>query len=405
MDDRAALPQGARMRHQVNDLPSSNLASRTGALRIADVEAYCLERVVPQGTSSARQELCLIRVVTECGRHGWGEAHSSASVVCAAINAPKTHDRAQGLALLLKGEAIDDPRRLWRRMYEGTSWIGRDGPVLHAMAGVDIALWDLLSQARGEPMWRSLRDLSNYDQPAMPMPTYASGEAAPTPRATAERLKLDLLAGFRDVKIGGAPFGEALENDLACLEVARAVIGHKARLMVDVAQIWDAETTIARSKAFRPFELTWIEEPLSRDDLEGQASLTGLRIPIAAGKAEAALPAFQRLMNTEGVDILQINVSRVGPTMGIAVALEASRRGIMVATHSQTAAVNLQASLHFLNAIPNALTLEYPRLQLAIWGDLAAPPGLNAAGLVPPPAAPGLGLVPHEAVMRQSRMA
>lgn len=393
------------MGRKLSDPDSTNLAWQAGSLRIAGVEAFALERDAPQDLASGREELCLIRVVTECGRSGWGEAHSSASVVRAVIDAPKINPRAQGLAVLLKGEVIDDPRRLWRLMYDGTSWFGRDGAALHAMAGVDLALWDLLAQEKGAPIWRCLRGVSDYDQPAMPMPAYASGKAASTPRATAERLKFDLLAGFRDVKIGGAPFGEDLENDLACLEVARAVIGYRARLMVDVAQIWDPETTLARAQAFRPFELAWIEEPLDRDDLEGQARLTGSRVPIAAGKAEATLPAFERLLNTEGVDVLHVNVSRTGFTMGVAVALEASRRGVLVATHSQTAAFNLQASLHFLNAIPNALTLEYPRLQLAIWGDLAAPPGLNAAGLVPPPAAPGLGLVPNQAVMRHFEMA
>ncbi len=383
----------------------TNPPGKGAALRIAGVEAFALERDSPQDLASGREELCLIRVVTECGRSGWGEAHSSATVVRAVIEAPRINNSAQGLAVLLAGEVIDDPQRLWRKMYAGTAWFGRGGAAMHAMAGVDLAIWDLVAQLAGTPIWRCLRSLSDFDQPVTAMPAYASGKAASTPRATAERLKFDLLAGFRDVKIGGAPFGDDLENDLACLEVARAVIGYRARLMIDVAQVWDPETTLARAQAFRPFELAWIEEPLDRDDLEGQAQLTGSRVPIAAGKAEASLPAFERLLNTEGVDVLQINVSRTGLTMGVAVALEASRRGVLVATHSQTAAFNLQASLHFLNAIPNALTLEYPRLQLAIWGDLAPPPGLNAAGQIPAPTAPGLGLVPNQAVMRHFQMA
>lgn len=389
-------------------LSPSELTSQlapAGTLRIAGVEAFALERESPQDLSSGREEVCLIRVVTECGRSGWGEAHSSASVVRAVINAPCINPKAQGLNVLLQGEVIDDPRRLWRAMYVGTSWFGRDGAALHAMAGVDLAIWDLIAQQAEAPIWSCLRSLSNYDQPAMPMPTYAAGKAGSTPRATAERLKYDLLAGFRDVKIGGAPFGENLENDLASLEVARTVIGYRARLMVDVGQIWDPDTTLARAQAFRPFELAWIEEPLDRDDLVGQTRLAGSRVPIAAGKAEATPVAFERLLNTEGVDVLHINVSRTGLTAGLSVALEASRRGVLVATHSQTAAFNLQASLHFLNAIPNALTLEYPRRQLAIWGDLAPAPALNAAGQVPPPAGPGLGLVPNQAVMRQFQMA
>jgi L-alanine-DL-glutamate epimerase-like enolase superfamily enzyme len=98
-------------------------------------------------------------------------------------------------------------------------------------------------------------------------------------------------------------------------------------------------------------------------------------------------------------------VSRTGFTTGVSVALEASRRGVLVATHSQTSAFNLQASLHFLNAIPNALTMEYPRLQQAIWQDLAPPPGLNAAGHIAPPSAPGLGIAPDPLVMQQSLVA
>lgn len=388
-----------------NASKSSKDAFMARKLRIAGVEAFALAKDTSQGPLTGREELCLVRVVTECGRSGWGEVHSSASVVRAVVEAPKSSQNTQGLAVLLTGQTIDDPRRLWRLMYDGTSWFGRDGAALHAIAGVDLALWDLIAQEAGAPIWRCLRILSNYDQPAMAMPVYASGKSVRSPRETAERLKFDLLAGFRDVKIGGPPFGSDVDNDLACLEVARTVIGYRARLMVDLGQTWDPETTLERAQAFRHFELAWIEDPLDRDDLEGQARLTGSRTPIAAGKAEATQPAFERLLNTEGVDVLQINVSRTGFTTGVSVALEASRRGVLIATHSQTSAFNLQASLHFLNAIPNALTMEYPRLQQAIWQDLARPPSLNSAGHIAPPSDPGLGIAPDPSVMQQSLVA
>jgi L-alanine-DL-glutamate epimerase-like enolase superfamily enzyme len=122
-------------------------------MKITDIETVILrmpEPVLPNGDNL--QDMLIIRIHTDEGLVGIGEAHTSPTVLKAVIDAPVSHLTTQGLKGLLIGK---DPRRineLWESMYRHTASYGRRGVVMQAISGIDIALWDLLGKALGQPI-------------------------------------------------------------------------------------------------------------------------------------------------------------------------------------------------------------------------------------------------------------
>jgi len=115
-------------------------------LRIANVSAK----------TASCQDAVLIRVQTDTGLEGIGEADSSPEVVKAIIDAPFSHNIACGLRELLIGENPLESERLWQKMYRRTMYFGRKAVGITAMAAVDMALWDLKGKHFGEPIHRLL---------------------------------------------------------------------------------------------------------------------------------------------------------------------------------------------------------------------------------------------------------
>jgi L-alanine-DL-glutamate epimerase-like enolase superfamily enzyme len=367
--------------------------------RIAAVDAFCLER--PADALSPRAEHCfLLRLVTEDGLTGWGEGHGSPYVMRAAIEAPVTHASAQGLAHLLLGAEAGDIPALRHRLDRGTQWIGRDGAVAQAIAAAELALWDLAGQRAGQPVAKLLADA-----PARDVRAYASGKVAATPAATHARLAAERAAGFDAFKIGWPPFGADADADCAYLDAARDAIGARD-LMLDAAQAWDAATAAERARRFAAYRLGWIEEPLDRDDLAGQAALRAQRLtPIAAGEGECGLPGLKRLLDHGCVDVLQPDVTRCGLLAALQAARLAQAEGLAVASHSFTTALNVTAHLHLLAALPGALLLEWPVRPLLIWNELFPGAPRVTGGRVAVPDAPGWGLAPDPIALRRWALA
>ncbi len=361
--------------------------------RITAVEGHPLR--LPAETPGGRREECfLLRLVTEDGREGWGEAHGSPWLCHAVIEAPVTHVTAQGLRHILLGQPADDVAALRRRMEKGTQWIGRDGVVMQAIAAAELALWDLAGQRAGLPVARLLSAT-----PRHALPCYASGKVAATPQATAARIAAERASGFTAHKIGWPPFGASLDTDIAFLEAARDAAAPGATLMVDAAQAFDEATALSRTQAFARFGLAWLEEPLDRDDLPGQARLRAASpVPIAAGEGECGLPGLARIAGV--VDVLQPDVTRCGILAAMAAAGLAPR----VCSHSFTTLLNVVAHAHALAAMPNGWMLEWPVRSLALWDSLFPGAAVTRDGAFAVPDAPGWGIRPDPAALLLHRM-
>jgi len=149
-------------------------------------------------------------------------------------------------------------------MYEGSIFYGRQGAVIQAMSGIEIALWDIAGKATGRPVHQLLGGAFRKKLQA-----YASILFGDTPAET-ERIGRELVEqGYRAVKFGWGPMGLSEESDLAQARAARRGVGSAMELMVDAGLCWDTATAIRRARQFEEFNLTWLEEPLHPDNLQG----------------------------------------------------------------------------------------------------------------------------------------
>jgi L-rhamnonate dehydratase len=355
---------------------------------ITDVETVYLRSPQVLERTDSSQDALLVRVFTDAGLVGIGEVDSCPTVVSAVVNAPMSHTQVHGLRSLLIGENPLDIRRLWDKMWNGTLYYGRGGVVVHAMAGIEMALWDIKGKALGVPVHQLLGGSYRTHVPA-----YASYMFDWTPEATAVRAKEAVAAGFRAVKFGWEPFGRDPVTDEAFVASLRRAIGDDTRLMIDAGLAWDAPTAIERCRRFEPYNVFWIEEPVPPHDLVGYGRISSrVQQRIAAGEQETTVDGFIRLMDVGKVSVVQIDLSRVGFTQALDIAAAAARRGLLVCNHGFTTGVNVAAALHFLAAIPNALMLEYCAQPSPLTQFLVKNRPAFVDGSVVVPQEPGLGV-------------
>ena len=366
-------------------------------MKITNVEAFYLRLPNIQERTDSSQDALIVRVSTDAGIVGWGEVDGCPHVTKAIIEAPTSHTLVTGLRNILMNENPLDTERLWQKMYQKTLYYGRNGAVIQAMAGIDLALWDIKGKAFQQPIWRLLgggfRDK---------LRVYASNMMQFTAQATADRAKQAMDKGYTAVKFGWEPFGKSLKADLQYLDAIRKAIGDDSDFMLDVGLIWDAKTTIQRGRAFTPYNLFWIEEPLSPDDLEGYGKVsTALDQRIAAGEEECTVGGYIRLMDEGKIDVVQVDLTRCGFTQSMKIAAAAHERGLLVINHNFTTDINTAASLHFLASIPNAVIMEYCVEPSEISRALAKNPIPIVDGYAAVPQAPGLGVEPNPVMIEK----
>src|SRR5256885_5956051 len=179
-------------------------------LRLPDVNERC----------DGSQETLVVKVHTDEGIVGVGEVDSSSLVAKAIIEAPLSHMMCRGLAECVLGEDPFEIDRLIHRMYEGSIFFGRQGAVIQAMSGVEIALWDIVGKATGRPVYQLLGGGFRKKFKA-----YASILFGDTPEET-EAIGRKLAGqGYRAVKFGWGPMGQSEASDLAHVRSAREGLG------------------------------------------------------------------------------------------------------------------------------------------------------------------------------------
>ncbi|MGF3022037.1 mandelate racemase/muconate lactonizing enzyme family protein [Methylobacterium aquaticum] len=267
-----------------------------------------------------------------CGRNG------------AAIDAILTRDIPDQLV----GQEADRIAHIWHRIWWGQHYGGRGGAAVLAQSAIDMALWDLKAKRLGEPLWTLL----GGNDPRVP--AYAGGIDLHLPLDALLRQTDDNLAkGFRAIKMKvGRP---RLSEDVERVRAMREHLGDGFPLMVDANMRWSADEAIRAARAFQPFDLTWLEEPVIPDDVAGQARVVregGL--PIAAGENLRSLWDFKQLIAAGGVTYPEPDVTNCGgvtPFMKIAHLAEAFN--LPVTSHGAH-----DVTVHLLAACPNRSYLE-----------------------------------------------
>jgi L-alanine-DL-glutamate epimerase-like enolase superfamily enzyme len=285
---------------------------------------------------------------------------------------------ADEIAPVLAGRTLARPEPVWCELWRRMLRFGRGGVVSVALAAADVALWDALAQAAGLPLHRFIGSHREA------VPVYGSsidlGFTQEALLATVEEWK---RRGFTAVKV---KVGRTLAEDLRRLAAVRELLGPDIALMVDANNGWDLPDAARRIAAMAPFDLTWVEEPLMPDDVDGHARLQAQSTtPIAAGESLFSSAEFARYLEADAMRYVQADVGRLGGiTPWLAVARLAEARDLPMAPHFLH-----DLHVHLLCAVPNASVLEYLPLLDAL---LERPLAVDGDGLARPPLEPGTGV-------------
>ena len=369
-------------------------------MKIARVEAIHLRIPEVQEIADGTQDVLVVRIQTDSGLEGIGEVTSQSYVCKAIFEAPPSAARRHGLAHLLLGQDPLDVEGLWKRMYHHTNRYGRRGAAIHAISGADIALWDLRGKILGKPVCELL---GGQKRPSVR--AYASYLFGASPKETHELAKQAVDLGLTAVKFGWGVFGKDASTDLAHVEAAREAVGKNRALMVDAGHAWTSAVALERARLLQPCDISWLEEPLSQDDLKGYAELCPLSpVPIAAGEGEVTQWGFQSLLDS-GIHVIQPDVAFCG---GLTVSAQASqmaqRAGRRCVPHCFSTGINLAASLHWMASFSDGDLVEYCLRPSPLIRSLVRnmPPLVD--GQVPVPQGPGLGIELDQSVLEQYRV-
>jgi L-alanine-DL-glutamate epimerase-like enolase superfamily enzyme len=353
--------------------------------------------------TKVKSDATLILVETDKGLTGLGTALGAPPVVTAIVE----HE--------LEPEVVgEDPlfsERIYEKMYNGSrvkpalergvaqpEASRRRGMVMEAIAGVDIAIWDVKAQALGIPVYQALGAVRSSIR------GYASGGWAPGEEAEAE-LGGYAAKGFTAVKmrvVGRDGF--SIENCVRRVKAARRGIGPGVELMVDAHGSLEVAVAIKLARELEPYNIAWFEEPVSPDDHRGQAEVRRTTtIPIASGEREFTRFDFQDLLDHNALDIAQPDVARAGGFTEIRrIAALTSARGIRLAPHAWGSGILFAASIHTAMAAPNCHILEVSQGYMPMMWELFNEPfDIRPDGTVHAPERPGLGFTLRQDVLER----
>ncbi len=338
----------------------------------------------------------LVEISTDDGLRGIGE--------CIVRKAPQVTKAVveQMLAPVITGRDPRDAEGLWDEMFQQLrGWGHYRGFVFEAISGIDTALWDVVAQAAGLPVYKVLGGAGRSRVPCYASSVYfaevtqMSAQAVDQVRRghTAVKVKIG-----RNRQMGGR------RADVASVKAIREAVGPAVDLMLDVNSAYDASTAITVGRQLEDADIAWIEEPVPADDLDGYQRVRERQgIPIAAGESEFGVFGFRELIRRGAIDILQPDVARVGGFTG------ARRVGALVHAHNLryaphtgfSAGVSHLASLHVAASVPNLMTYEYFFAPNPLRDLFREPFPEPREGMIDVPQRPGLGLELDERVLKK----
>ena len=353
-------------------------------------------RSVEKKTASS-QDVVLVRVRTDDGLEGIGEADASPEVVKAIVDAPYSHNIACGLREILVGENPLENERLWHKMYRRTQYFGRTSVTIAAMSAVDMALWDLKGKLFKQPI-HALLGGKYHDR----ILAYASILFGRDGSATRDLARKWTKAGYKAVKFGWEPMGQSETLDLELVQGAREGLGPENTLLVDAGCVWDARTALKRAHSFAQFNIGWLEEPLRANDVDGYVWLRDRSpVPIAAGEAECGRESFRPLIDRHALDVYQVDLSRCGFTDAAYIRARVEEIGARLCNHCYTSPITVAACLHWLSTCRDAFIFEDCVDDSPMRHQLTKEKVQAVNGWIEVPKGPGLGVTLDEDFVRE----
>ena len=333
--------------------------------------------------NASRADSLLVKVTTEGGIIGWGEAFGFTAIpaVKAAIE--------EVIAPLYIGVSALNIGSLMLDVQKRLHIFGRSGAIMFGISAIDIALWDILGKATGQPVHRLLGGTAVSE-----LTCYASLIRYSDPQLVVANVNRALADGFSHVKLH--------EVTVDAVREARKAAGDDVEITLDVNCPWTVREALDMSAKLRPFNLRWLEEPIwPPENFDGLARLRREGgIPIAAGENASTLAEFQQMLSAGAVDFVQPSPAKMGGISELqkVFALTAASATVVM-VHSFYDGPGLLASVHASAALGSKDSLvewRYFDLEAQLYGDAVLPKN----GMITVPQGPGLGFNPDADVIR-----
>jgi galactonate dehydratase len=343
-----------------------------------------------------------VKVETDDGLHGWGEAYTQAD----RDTAIEAH--IQKLERYLVGWNPFEIKRFTHMAYE--DWATKRGGIdfFCAVSGVEHALWDIVGKALEQPVYNLLggpcRDRIRV---------YANGWSgrAATPQELGERAREVVKKGFTALKFDPFPGPWRLyitrEEELQAIAKVKAVreaVGPAVDILVEVHRRLAPMHAIRVAHAMEPYRPFWYEEPVPRENLEALAEVRrGISIPVVTGECIYTKAGFRRVFETRAADIINPDICNTGGILELKeIAAMAEPHFVAVSPHNYNSmTIGLAASVHASAVMTNFLILEYFLNFEAVSGEIAVKPLRAENGFIQLPKTPGLGVeLKEEALAR-----
>lgn len=361
-------------------------------MRIADIRSFPVSFPVPADKSvtlgigrTVKRDAVIVRVETDEGHVGWGEAHHGRCPGAVAKVVDTT------LRELVLGRDPLDVVGLWGHVYKmqlASHGVGAAASM--ALSGLDCALWEIRAQAAQWPLYRLLGGANR------PVKAYAGGISLgwqPAAQLVEEAQRL-VAQGFRAIKLR---VGDTPARDIERVLAVRRALGPLIDILVDANTGYTVEDVRKVMPAFEEAAVGWLEEPFPPHDRRSYAEATRLgRVPLAAGENHFTRFDFTTLMEERNVRFIQPDLSKTGGiTEALRIAAMASAYKLTLNPHTSATAPNMAATIHYLCALDNPGYFEADVTELNPFRDQMAdrpPYVLDSKGCVHPYEGVGNGL-------------
>ena len=347
-------------------------------MKIADIRTHCLTVPFEDPPKTgflalSAMDILVVEVETDAGIIGVGHINPLAGGM-------RTLEMCihEMLKPLLLGEDPSDPAALWQKMWAATFIQGRMGITVMAQSALDIALWDIVGIAKGQPLWQVWGGTGD------PMPVYGSGCYRGLGHdGMIEKAEAFVAQGYKAIKMQVAHLFTH-DEDVANVRDMRAALGDDIEIMVDVNQGWTADEAITVGRRLDEFGLSWLEEPVMADDFDGYHRIAAaIETPVVGGENHFCHHDLKPFFASGALPILQPDIMRGGYTELRVIAEHAAKAGIKIAPHMFP-----ELSCHLTASIPNASWLEY----MGWYDTLFQQPLKPKDGMIAPPNRPGHGM-------------
>ncbi|MBR1187345.1 mandelate racemase/muconate lactonizing enzyme family protein [Bradyrhizobium sp. AUGA SZCCT0160] len=364
------------------------MTSPTFAIRKLEAFSYRYPLSTPVVTSFGRmlnRPAVFVRVEDDDGHAGWGEVWANFPSTGAEHRARLVNEV---LAPLLSGFVTSEPKEVWEKLTQATAVValqcGEPGPFAQAIAGIDLAVWDLYARRRNIALWKLLGGNSGQIR------VYASGI---NPTGSRHMAEAALNRGHRALKL---KVGFDLAADCANLKSLRQLIGD-GMLAADANQAWSVEQALDVAPHLGEFALAWLEEPIRADRpwQEWQRLRRATDVPLAAGENIASRAGFEQAIGDDVLRVVQPDIAKWGGLSVCAgIARDILKSGKTFCPHYLGGGIGLLASAHLLAGVGGDGLLEVDSNDNPLRDRFCGPVADISDGMVTLSDAPGLGIEP-----------